>query len=437
MAEGLAVGHIQKRGNTWHFRMRVPERFRDVEPRAVVKATLRTDSQTEAEFAAERLRRELVAGWNARLAGVAKPEAPAIPFEQLEAIAKERHAAYRPQDQIPIDQLILRVLALKAEDPLAKRPELAAAVLGAAPTPDMRMSDLPAFYERERRTENAGKTEDAMRKWRNPIKLAVAGFVDVAGDLKVAHLSHEEAIAYADWWKDRVADGEVTAATANKSIGFLRIMTKAHDRRFRLSRLNPFDGLSITGGLKTPVKRLEFSESWIRENLMCADPLPGLNEEARDLVILCAWTGARPSELSGVLPHHMRTKDPIPHIQIREEGRKLKTPHSVRDLPLLGLGLEAAKRHPNGFPRYAGKAGLSDTVNKYLRDNGLLPSSAHTMYSLRHAFEGRMTRAGVDNRHAAQMMGHSIEAAIGRQVYGDKLTLEQRLAIARRVTLDT
>lgn len=427
------MAHYEKRGSTYHFRMRVPDRFAGVEERKIIKASLRTDSEAEAAFAAEKMRRELVATWTARLAGEDRTQPVAIPFEQITSIAKERYGAYKTHDQLTLGELVRRLIVLNSQDPNADNPEVIAAVLGAAAPPDLRMSGLVEFYERERRTENTGKDANAMRKWRNPLKAAVADFIDVARDLRLLELTHEEAIAYVDRLKDRVMAGELKDATANKAIGFLRIMVKAHDRRFRVGRVNPFDGLSVSGGKKKVKKRAEFSDAWIRENLLCENPLPGLNDEARDLLIICALTGARPSEVSGVLPRHMRLDDPVPHIELRDEGRRLKTEHSARDLPLVGAALDAARRHPQGFPRYAGKAGLSDTVNKYLRENGLLPTDGHTLYSLRHSFEGRMSRIKIPNRDAAQMMGHSVKAAIGREAYGDDLTLLDRLAIIKAV----
>jgi hypothetical protein len=40
-------------------------------------------------------------------------------------------------------------------------------------------------------------------------------------------------------------------------------------------------------------------------------------------------------------------------IRIQAEGRILKTEHSQRDIPLVGLALDAMKRRPGGFPRYS------------------------------------------------------------------------------------
>jgi integrase len=66
-------------------------------------------------------------------------------------------------------------------------------------------------------------------------------------------------------------------------------------------------------------------------------------------------TGARPSEIINLSKARIVLDAEIPYIRIQAEGRLLKTDHSERDIPLVGLALEAMKRHPNGFPRYFDK----------------------------------------------------------------------------------
>ena len=53
-------------------------------------------------------------------------------------------------------------------------------------------------------------------------------------------------------------------------------------------------------------------------------------------------------------------------------------------------------------------------MNKFLRQNGLLESEAHTAYSLRHAFEDRLLEQGSDDRLRAELMGHKYS----RPAYG-------------------
>ena len=103
----------------------------------------------------------------------------------------------------------------------------------------------------------------------------------------------------------------------------------------------------------------------------------------------------------------------VPHIRIRgNAARTIKNAPSRRDLPLVGVSLEAFRDFPAGFPRYQkDSADLSATVNKYLRANGLAETNRHTLYSLRHSFEDRLLRARVDERVRRDILGH----ALGRE----------------------
>ena len=78
---------------------------------------------------------------------------------------------------------------------------------------------------------------------------------------------------------------------------------------------------------------------------------------------------------------------------------------------------------PKGFPRYqTSSASLSATVNKFLRENGLMESDDHTLYSLRHSFEDRMLAAGIDDRIRRDLFGHRLS----RERYGDGAELEHQ-----------
>ncbi len=258
----------------------------------------------------------------------------------------------------------------------------------------------------------------------------------VIPDKPAAEITRQDALSLEAVYLDRVAEEEILAATANKSLGFLRTLLRAHCKRYQLDDNLAFAELTVSGG-RDSKKRKEFSEEWLSTTLLGENPLPGTNEEIRDVLIIMAETGAGPSEITGALPHHFRVYDEIPHIQIKEEGRKLKNKFRVRDLVLVGPALEAARRHPEGFSRYRNKPGFSDAANGYLRENGLLPEAEHTIYSIRHSFQGRMRRAGgIDQFFQARMMGHSAKTAIKRESYGDDLTLEQRRALMNVIRLD-
>lgn len=71
------------------------------------------------------------------------------------------------------------------------------------------------------------------------------------------------------------------------------------------------------------------------------------------LVYAMIETGWRPSELSNLIPKNIVLDSDIPHLRIRPQNdRQLKSKASVREVPLVGVSLEAMKRAPNGFPNY-------------------------------------------------------------------------------------
>ena len=79
------------------------------------------------------------------------------------------------------------------------------------------------------------------------------------------------------------------------------------------------------------------------------------------------------------------------------------------------------RESPQGFPRYRDKPGLSATINKFMRENGLMETPAHTVYGLRHSFEDRQLAAGVDERIRRDLMGH----ALTHERYGKGASLRQ------------
>ena len=110
---------------------------------------------------------------------------------------------------------------------------------------------------------------------------------------------------------------------------------------------------------------------------------------------------------------------PIPFIRIRAEGRVLKTEHSERDIPLVGLALDAMRRHPSGFPRYFDKgSNLSATLMKHFKRHSLLPSERHSIYSIRHSFKDRLKAVEAPEELIDEMMGHRLTSRSTATVMG-------------------
>lgn len=160
--------------------------------------------------------------------------------------------------------------------------------------------------------------------------------------------------------------------------------------------------------------RPPLAAAWIRETILADSALLGRNAEARAIFLGMVNTGYRPSEGAMLGRAQIRLDTDTPHISIEPVTRHLKTDHSERIIPLAGISLAALKQLPDGFPRHSDSASLTATVNKFLRENGLLPSDAHSMYSQRHSFGDRLLVVGVDERIRSDLMGHTMK----RQRYG-------------------
>jgi integrase len=198
----------------------------------------------------------------------------------------------------------------------------------------------------------------------------------------------------------------------------------------RLGLVLPLSDLSFKEG--EAKQRPPFSDSWIRDKLLAPGVLDGLNDEARAILLVMINTGARPSELASLTTDTVILNSKVPHIKIEPGERQLKSRNARRVIPLVGVSLEALRSHPDGFPRYLGSsAGLSATVNKFLRSHGLLETPGHSLYGLRHSFEDRQLAAGVDERVRRDLMGHSLN----RERYGKGAALDNLQSILQATCL--
>src|SRR5206468_5199893 len=156
-----------------------------------------------------------------------------------------------------------------------------------------------------------------------------------------------------------------------------------------------------------------------------------LNDEARDVVYLVMETGARPSEIVNLTAQRIVLDADIPYIRIQAEGRILKTERSERDIPLVGVALEAMKRHPEGFPRYFDNgSSLSATLMKHFSKHKLLPTDKHKIYSFRHSFKDRLKAVEAPEELIDEMMGHRTDKPQYGDGYGLSLKLKYLKAIA-------
>jgi integrase len=193
-------------------------------------------------------------------------------------------------------------------------------------------------------------------------------------------------------------------------------------------RPNPFAGFNFEErGPKR--KRPPFPTEHITGVIMKPGSLAGLNEQARGILLASIETGSRPSEIANLMPGDIRLGDAVPHIIIQprhdpNDPREVKTDTSERTIPLVGIALEVFKKFPNGFRRYRdNEEAASAAINKYLRENELMPSGKHTLYGFRHSLEDRMKLAGLGDDVRRMLLGHKVN----REAYGtDPLEWKQK-----------
>lgn len=439
---------VEKRGNVYYLRWRVPAEFAEVEPRGEINRSLRTRDPAEARSRAALAKDALRKDWAAR-ALTARRGPTVDAFQSSISVLRDWGISYVPIADLlagPVEDIVRRLNAVDAADPASA---VIPAVLGTLKTPVVMISEMPAIHEERNAKSLAAKTPDQLRQWRNKYRNAAASFVELVGDKPVHEITEDDAAVYARGWTARVETGEITANHAGKRIRFLRQMIDEYHALVGTvpsRRANPLEGFKVkrekSFGASNAGGKAPLPMDWVRR-LVDGRILGGMRSpQAEAIAIVCAETGCRQSEIYNLPPEDIRLNATIPHILIRHvtEGphrREVKNSASVRAIPLLGRALEVMRRHPEGFPAYRGKGGFSATVNAHLARRKLFPAGNFSLGALRHTFEDRARAAKLDNEERAFLMGHSVGKLRGRPVYGAGLELALRALLYELIAFPT
>jgi integrase len=413
--------YICNRKGNYYYNRRVPEFFSDLDKRDTVRLSLGTKCERTAWRKAAVADTEVQAYWQ-ELADTNQPHHDKK-FRQIIRTLRRMNFTYKPMAVLvaaPIDEVVARVKA--AANATKKQVE---ALLGAKPEPQLPLSKVMDRYWDLSKDKIINKTEQQVRKWRVPRIRIMANFIGVVGDKDFKELNRDDITDFRDWWLDRIKKEDKAAASANRDIFTLKGILDTINGHINagLDIEQMFRKIKLDTRFKR--KRLSLSSDQIRA-ILHSPKLDGLNTEAKWFLYAMADTGARSSEIVGLLPEDIHLNVPIPYIAITDrKERSLKTPHSERIIPLVGYALEAFKACPKGFPHYRDRPDtLSNTANKFLRLNGLLPSDQHSVYSMRHSFQNRMLTANVCDIMQAGLMGHKYTQ---RPQYGEGGELKEKL----------
>jgi integrase len=445
--EEQMVPKIFQRGKKglWCLRYWVPDRFRGVEPRKELFVSLKTTDGADAMRAALVVQQEVLAGLNARLLGQTAPGGREH-YARVRDLALARGFTYRPVADLAegsLEELLGRVESLAATDPSAADGAAVAALLGGVERPVLLLSQAADRVEEIQDYANRMKGPSQLYVWKRPILRYFSRLRTAIGtDKAVLDLTQKDAVAHRDLLLKDVKARKLNTASARKELAetakWIRAIQEADGV---LDGVRPYDRVRIeSDGFEKKKRKPEFSDEWIRATLLTSGPMAGLNSEARDIILIALETGCRQAEIHDLPAHRIFLDEPIPYAMLEhDEGLKeQKNNASVRPVPLMGVALAAMRRRAaNGFfPRYGGTRAFSAAANKYFREAGLFPTPEHTLGGLRHSWEKRLKKAELESDDRGEMMGHSVGAARGRQVYGDLMTVEERAEIVRRVVFD-
>lgn len=412
------------------FRRRVPKGLEHLDPRKEIRTSLKTKDEHVAALKAREINDKLEAYWGALQRG----EDAKNPYDRYLAAVETARSfgfSYRPLSDLIKDglteELAQRIEA--AAPAIEQRQALVVdALLGAVPEPALKLSGLYDEYAKHNALHLAAMSPKQLRHHEGQRRRSIEYAIGSIKDKELRHVTRQDVLGFKAWWVAKITKEELTVEAPNKSFSNIKGMLTVVDGPLQTDYSSVWSKLQIEGTAKTKAKeRPPFPTEFIQDHLLAPGALDGMNIEARMILYIMVETGLRPSEIVNLQRQYIVLDHKIPHIAIKErEDRLIKTENSVRTIPLVGCALWAAKRCPDGFPRYFDNAdSFSAAANKFLADNDLRPTKRHTVYSLRHSFQDRILEAKALDRVQADLMGHAFE----REKYGAGATLEAKLEV--------
>jgi len=238
--------------------------------------------------------------------------------------------------------------------------------------------------------------------FKKQLDVAIAHFISLFGDLRLADIKRHHANSYRD---DLMSKGNKTATVRKRLSAISRIIRYAI-KHYSLAKEieNYFSEMDIPNEGADAETRALFTDEELKSLAnACRSQEPNTDKAERYRILAMLMdTGARLSEILGLLSSDVILDVEVPHLLIHEEveGRTLKTKASTRLVPLVGIALWAAqeqrKVHPKErwfFPIYASdengiRSNSADvTLNNYTRNS---TGADLTCHCLRHTMADRI-----------------------------------------------
>lgn len=253
------------------------------------------------------------------------------------------------------------------------------------------------------------------------------------GAIPLYDIRREHAIAFRAWWMKRKKENNLKSYTANREMGCLRrLLNTSYDIDGRDEK-NPFDRVKLKE--EKIATRAPVTSEQIKNEILAEGQLDGLHEDFQLLIKLVINTGMRPVEAIGLELDDIILDADIPHVHVRENSvRVLKTAHSDRKIPLVGVSLDAAKAlHAQcGWGHRAGKNMYATSIiNRHFKEHNTFSGEKQSFYSIRHWFSDQLVQMEVIDRIQCQLIGHAFK----RPIYGKGGSLEMLRDIVAKFAL--
>ncbi|PCJ02771.1 MAG: hypothetical protein COB14_00715 [Alphaproteobacteria bacterium] len=214
--------HIIKIKSWYHFKRRIPKRYKKYyEYQDVIQVSLKTTSEAVAIQRASVLREELDRLWSKLSENTSLDKNHS--YHKAVHTAQTFNFSYKSISELAssdIEKIVHRLDALQSDVP--ETPENISALLGGEEKPSFPISEaIDSFIEFEK-PNHTRKSEDQLRKWKNPKLKAVNNFILVCGDLSIEKITRNDILAFRSWWHERVETENLSPNSPNKDFTHLR-----------------------------------------------------------------------------------------------------------------------------------------------------------------------------------------------------------------------
>lgn len=372
--------HLKQKGRWWHYYRAVPREFGDVEKRNLISFSLKTGDFTEAKYRAARISSELEKDWrDAKARGVSLcAQDAAERYRAATEVQLQSGFASKTARELSDADLLdrLRCLIEGSHSQLEQK-----AVLGLIEQPTLSLADAFDRFWSYIQDEWMRVSHDQQRVKRNVYLKAMRNFETAVGTVPFHQVERRHAIEFRGWWMERLKAKGLKPYTGNREINSLRRMFGVNHDIDGLSKPNPFSGVRLKETAE--VARIPLETEQIRALIKPA-ALPNLAPDFVRLVSLLVNTGMRPVEAIGLELDDVILEHEVPHVHVRKNAvRGLKTDHSERLLPLLGVSLRAAEElvAAGGWGKRSGKNMYATSViNKAMRESGIVTDKRQSLY---------------------------------------------------------